>query len=112
MKPEQINIAIAKACGFKLQGWSHRQMPYWTDPNGHLSSVPNYCDDLNAMHEAEGGMRSHDRPTYQHQLDKICATSKDPHCSCWDFIHATASQRAEAFLRTLGLWVEDEKGTE
>jgi hypothetical protein len=28
----------------------------------------------------------------------------------WTAIHTTAAQRAEAFLRTLGLWVENGKG--
>lgn len=67
------------------------------------TDLPNYLTDLNAMHEAEkwliskGGL-----PTYEHFLryNEI----KDDNEPWFGSIHATASQRAEAFLRTLNLW--------
>jgi len=39
----------------------------------------------------------------------VCLNTGDPHGTCdykvlFGYIHATAAQRAEAFLRTLNLW--------
>lgn len=74
-------------------------------------SVPDYLNDLNAMHEAEKVLTMDQMRLYQ---DKLCwwinhyiyndrARSGPAHHS--DFvIHATAAQRAEAFLRTIGKW--------
>ncbi len=71
-------------------------------------SIPDYPADLNAMHEAEKvlsekpdnglGSLSHGNPKgrYLHRLVEVCGDSFP--------IYATASQRAEAFLRTLNLW--------
>ena len=57
--------------------------------------LPDYLNDLNAMHEAEKVIRERaDRvDSYLDQLDGAMSG-----------VHATAAQRAEAFLRTLGLW--------
>jgi hypothetical protein len=57
---------------------------------------PDYCNDLNAMHEAEKVLTFKDWEFYCDELGgsfQGCA-------------HATARQRAEAFLRTLGKWEE------
>ncbi len=106
MTPEAQKTAIAEACGWtnvaprivknvKHQG-DDRTVGIWSD-NGW---IPDYLNDLNAMHEAEkmlkGGMRS----KYDAELTLIC--SRD-----YNFIwESTASQRAEAFLRTIGKWEE------
>ena len=64
-----------------------------------VSDVPNYLNDLNAMHEAEfyipsgsGGFEQ-----YVDWLEKLTHDQENP-------ITATAAQRAESFLRTLNLW--------
>jgi hypothetical protein len=88
MKPEQQRVAIAEACGWKVQ----------------INTLPNYLHDLNAMHEAEelfyaksdtleGAERMRDYSKW------LCLIAKYP-------LHATATQRAEAFLRTIGKWEE------
>ena len=90
MTPEQQRIAIAESCRrLKVHGHS-------------VAGIPNYLNDLNAMHDAEkvlkGGMRS----KYDAELTLIC--SRD-----YNFIwESTASQRAEAFLRTIGKWEESQ----
>ena len=63
--------------------------------------LPDYCNDLNAMHEAEKVLEKmpEKRITYAHHL--MNAT-----CREWAAFHATAAQRAKAFLRTLNLWKE------
>lgn len=94
-------IAIAKACGWKVEqlksGW------LWTKP-GYTPRLnegpPPYTSCLNAMHEAENTLKGYDRIRYH---DILCGLLGNEN------IHgtfATADQRAEAFLKTLGLWVE------
>jgi hypothetical protein len=73
----------------------------WTSPE-----LWDWCNDLNAMHEAEKVLapKNWDRFSekwwdyYHHLLDGDVQKT----------IHATARQRAEAFLRTLGKWEEAE----
>ena len=55
--------------------------------------VPNYCRDLNAMHEAENSLTTSQMTTMSQYLYRRLGM-------LWGF--ATASQRAEAFLRTIG----------
>jgi len=61
--------------------------------------LPDYLSDLNAMHEAEKILNTNQAADYCELLRPII-------CGCWRLVHATAAQRAEAFLRTLGLWEE------
>lgn len=104
MSEEQINVAIAEACGWTdisqytqaVDGW------YGYEPeNGPHSQIPNFCNDLNAMHEAEkmlGEVHSIKSCEYDDWLQ-----STIEHDQKW---RATARQRAEAFLRTIGKWEE------
>ena len=54
MREEQINIAIAEACGWQFVTYKET---FAKPPNGgpcqYKEGIPNYCKDLNAMHEAE-----------------------------------------------------------
>lgn len=97
MTPEAQRIAIAEACGWthiknfhtmKIKGmWLGYPPvnPIINNPN----EIPDYLNDLNAMHEAEKVI-----------FEKDAIWSR----YCEDlFIHSTASQRAEEFLKTLGL---------
>lgn len=78
MTNNSINIAIAEIIGADL----------------HWKAAKDYCSDLNAMHEAEKVLTKEHCDSYEHRLGM---TVNRP----W---HATARQRAEAFLRTLGKW--------
>jgi hypothetical protein len=92
MTNDQINRAIAEACGC---------------PQCHAGVPPDFCCDLNAMHEAEAFLKSKDIRSYAFLLAQVLDTS--PTVDLDDQflnIHATARQRAEAFLRTLGKWEE------
>jgi len=65
--------------------------------------IPDYLNDLNAMHEAEKVMSDKNlyrKFIYLVVLDDPQNTTNEP---AW----ATASQRAEAFLRTIGKWVSE-----
>lgn len=77
------------------------------------SKSRNYPEDLNAMHEAEKMITPMQTMDYERQLaHQIYLADKDDywknrgkdiraHC-----FHATASQRAEAFLRAVSKWIE------
>jgi hypothetical protein len=94
MSDEQINIAIAGACG-------------WAHPSVKPYAFPNYSNDLNAMHEAEETLDLQKAGVFAEQLRvTVYRTTRLPHVDSGSFahVHATASQRAEAFLRTIGKW--------
>ena len=85
MKPEAQRIAIAEACG-------------WTDLD--------YTEDLNAMHDAEKMLTDEQDLEYSETLEQvvdgrfIANNAEDMR----RLRSATAAQRAEAFLRTIGKW--------
>jgi len=101
MTDEQINKAIAEACGWRVERlWTGEPHGKPIGEQGPFRELPDYCNDLNAMHEAEKvlidlGWAVLD---YDEELFLIIPARK------WN---ATARQRAEAFLKTLGKW-EDE----
>jgi hypothetical protein len=104
MTPKAQQIAIAEACG-----WVFAEMcPWapWVGPdNRNYKSPPDYLSDLNAMHEAEKVLTGafETCSDYQKQLIKVCGC--EGYLPSAQFLwHATAAQRAEAFLRTLNLW--------
>ena len=110
MTPEQQRIAIAEACGI-VGSFDNRWIKEYEKEggdaygftgfeNGELVFVPNYLNDLNAMHEAEKTLKLGMRNLYDANLDLI---AERDHCFIWE---TTAAQRAEAFLKTLGLWEE------
>jgi len=124
MKPEAQRIAIAEACG-----WQMIQRPLtdqdgeipghvevrWFHPKIHTSAYPlyalpqnppDYLNDLNAIHEAEKTLTRVQRVKFVTELCGLAGVKWKP-TSHFDTIHATAAQRAEAFLRTIGKWEDD-----
>jgi hypothetical protein len=92
MTDEQINIAIAQACGIDIE-------KYLMEEGGiNTSALPDYCNDLNAMHEAEKTLKLGLRSTYDAELGLLA--DRD-YCFIWE---TTARQRAEAFLKTINMW--------
>lgn len=108
MTDEQINAAIAEACGWEvfckpLGGCGFAA--YAKNPNGDPSpGIPDFCTDLNAMHEAEKVLGNR-LSAYGELLCEMTVVSERDFAECYIW-HATARQRAEAFLRTLGKWEE------
>lgn len=104
MTNEQINIAIFEIFGWK---WEPEKNSFFHPENGRLKPkyAPNYCNDLNAMHEAEKALHEKKKNTFAFMLAQVLDTSPTVDLSDQFLnIHATASQRAEAFLKTLGKW--------
>ena len=104
MTDEQINVAIATHCG-----WTDIRDDVWhganmgVDEHGLRSQIPSYCDDLNAMHEAEKTLTDTNMFVMAHYIERL-VSARGQH-----YFHATARQRAEAFLLTLGKWEEVQK---
>ena len=101
MTNEQINIAIAEACGWKYEK-NETHAPdgaFWWSKKPEF---PDFCNDLNAMHEAEMVLSNYHKVIknqsviYFHLLHDIAGNLA--------FRKATARQRAEAFLKTIGKW--------
>lgn len=92
MTPESQVIAIAEACGKNVEMYENgieRFLQFC-----YNSKIPDYLNDLNAMHEAEKIMSYDEFDEYYVQLSMKMVRP----------FHATAAQRAETFLRTLNLW--------
>lgn len=117
MTPEAQRITIAESVGYSVKECQDGFIE-WRNPDGgymgrHIPGVcpyevPNYTTDLNAMHEAEKTLLP-DLSRYGTELTKVCdqfaAENGYELLESWRTT-ATASQRAEAFLRTLNLWKE------
>ena len=112
MTNEQINIAIAEACGWEeednescwtVRCWTRDELGYCL----HEDELPNYCNDLNAMHEAEKTLILTKRKEYLWHLALICCNCEEG-SRTFETTTSTARQRAEAFLKTIGKW-EDAK---
>jgi len=110
MTNEQINAAIAEACGWtqikqERNGKFTGKKPYENSSTHIGFYVPDYCADLNAMHEAEKVLTKKQVREYQtYMYDMACEI--DNTYGRWMPYSATAAYRAEAFLRTLGKWEE------
>lgn len=111
MNKEKQRIAIAEACGWYPVSYHHlKHVQYWAHKElGSTQFLPDYVFDLNAMHEAEKVFNtSFHEAAYDNEVFRVVHREKMGNgVSTFDKIHATAAQRAEAFLRTLGKWEEE-----
>lgn len=107
MTDEQINAAIAEACGWTdihddpTWGWLGRP------PKSSGSGWPIllYTECLNAMHKAESVLTDDQYGLFSDYLyDTEC--KRQVQAKRWRWLSATARQRAEAFLRAIGRWEE------
>ena len=106
MKPELQSFKIAEVCGWRhLPGYQGA----WGTADGKRCYVLSaYCESLDAMHEAEKVLTIVQAASYWHLLHDL--SDADDNTGHWLDLkatgHATAALRAEAFLKTLGLWEE------
>jgi hypothetical protein len=114
MTPEQQRTAIAEACGWELVG-TLRGYPPYANKNRSLAfpphTIPDYINDLNAMHEAEKSLTTTDHQNaYYANIAEIawgCEETRDRQV-VFNQLTSTAAHRAEAFLRTIGKWKDSE----
>lgn len=109
MRDEQINIQIAKACGWREIEWSELTNPreariqklFCHSNDVHFCGwLPNYCNDLNAMHEAEMSLEKEDYLLYTDMLHS-CAIRNSWKNKKWRWISLPAKLRAETFVKFL-----------
>jgi len=96
MTPESQVIAIAEACGKNVEMYENsieRFLQFC-----YNSKIPDYLNDLNAMHEAIMSL------TLEDQCNMLEILRKDVLKFTAPTITATAEQCLEAFLKTLNLW--------
>ena len=93
-------------------GWTRRTITheaiggtktYWCDPDRNRendSEEGPSIESLDWMHELEGKLSEEQRTAYHFNLVSVC----DDGVSHWPTWYATAAQRREALLRTIGKW--------
>jgi len=107
MNDQEINVAIAEACGWTVfENTICDPRPIIKngvqtgDVNMNpVANLPDYCNDLNAMHKAEKTLLK--EGNHSHGCYCSYLFERVYNCMC-----ATARQRAEAFLKTIGGWKE------
>jgi len=115
MSPEKQRIVIAEA-----SEWTYEPeevcgviYPWLSESGDSYQELPDYLGDLNTCHEFEKTLSEEQKLKYYHYI--CVAVRKENGQSDHESIyaplhttHATATQRAEAFLRTIGKWEESE----
>jgi hypothetical protein len=109
MTDEQINITIAEHCGWTyIEELDNTYIDYsnskrdkiWGGINpktGDDDFIPDYCNDLNAMHEAEKTLGA-DIDAYADRCLEAAGILRI------DTVLLTARDKAEAFLKAIGEW--------
>jgi hypothetical protein len=113
MSDKEQRIAIAKACGWKVRKNARLAKPQGGEWQ-YMDEIPDYLNDLNAMHEAETlVIYSNDKlpKKYTQQIKAAICRDAGVRKAQMDFdmcITAPAVQRAEAFLRTINKWTTNQ----
>ena len=98
MSPEAQRIAIAESVGIRLHDGDHAPSNYT-----FVSDLPDYLNDLNAMHTAEKMLTEAQFGDYYFENLKI-AKGISRYTINRSMVCATSKQRAEAYLKTIGKW--------
>lgn len=110
MNPDKQRLKIAIAAGYRKTLCPAGEVE-WCGPApereliGRFASetvpsrIPDYPNSLDAMHAAEKALEAWQVAPYLKVLAKLTGNKNTVY-------HADAEQRAEAFLRVLGLWEE------
>jgi hypothetical protein len=114
MNEQKINQTIAKFVGwekFSTQTVNGEPVQYGFHKNSNQrfeSSIPNFCKDLNAMHEAEKQLSIDQEYSYGEELRKVSENvgPKGGHFTpngwgCYSLAHLNAKQKAQAFVKVI-----------
>lgn len=110
MKPEEQRIALAEWAGYvELDYETQARILYGRQGSrGALAKIPDYLNDLNAVHLLEMKLPFEQAEQFEDELCDIVVkyNEQQEKPAPWRFAvaHATASQRCEALLKTLNLW--------
>ena len=95
---EEKRVKVAELCGYTCRIKSEGSVigvPKDADSAFWMLEVPDYLNDLNAMHEVENEMTKNNALQYQYHLAQLLPAT------IWNLTRATAAQRAEAFVLTM-----------
>jgi hypothetical protein len=114
MSPEQQQAAIAKVCNDLFFKNAHG---VWCFMSPDLGRVEWNINDLNACHEMEQVLTPKYQPAkgesqWSEYLGWLGFFGENKTREVYECVRATAAQRAQAFLRTLGLWQESSTPTQ
>lgn len=111
MTPEEQRIALAEWAGWKYSpaansSIKHEAIMAWYRPGNspwHLEQLPDYLNDLNAVHELEMKLTDEEFDKFRWVLWDLV---KRGSVKEWERaqLSSTAAQRCEALLKTLNLW--------
>ena len=118
MTDNELRVKIAEACGWRHFGCTGCnatpcRCTEWIHEDRGPCSLPDYLNDLNAMHEAEKELTPEQQYEYGEHLAALCIGKEFherdddgdgfiPNGFGWFLaIHATARQRALAFVQTI-----------
>lgn len=136
MSPEKQRIAIAEFCGWKMETlpdsryecgshacrrdvhiqWNHPFGQYSpVEHEGFIGALPDYANDLNAIHEAELRLTDEQHNNFQAHLmgklrarilkqDELWQSGYDPIDRA--LLSAEAEDRAECVVKAIGKWEE------
>lgn len=112
MNAEKQRKAIGEHLGWKIypqEKVSHFGHLLAIDPDGKDAFMPDFLNDLNAMHEAISTLKDQDYLLYidyQTRLGYVVArdNSGEEEGTPIALVDASASQRAESFLKTVERW--------
>lgn len=113
MSPEQINVAIAEACGFSDIIGGHGFHQKMSDEKSKECggrwrfSIPDYHTDLNACAKMEKWLRGTDEQYHNDPVIHERWRSYQDYLTRKFGVSAPAPDRCEVFLKVLGLWKED-----
>lgn len=110
MTDDEIRIAVSESVGWMCIGpctCGHKE-PCGLHPDPHRASgrihLPNYLEDLNAIHAVEKTLTFAEAGEYERLLAAV-SKPRDGSCPTPSY-HYSARQRCEAYLRTIGKWRE------
>ncbi len=122
MTNDEINAAIAEHCGWRNIKEIDYQ-PIGTDPyidgpdqewvgihpesgsdSDEYEIIPDYCNDLNAMHEAENTFKNLIQQFFYAEYLGDCHSFEKGEYPTFRFVNSIAKLRAIAFLKTIGKW--------
>lgn len=102
MTPQEINIAIAEWRGWEFAEKESRRVGYQVfrspDKKQISAILPDCYGDLNACHEAEMKLTASKHTDFCGELTRIAGS--------YGAYSATAPQRCESLLRTIGKWID------
>jgi len=103
MTKEQQRIVIAEICGWSRTSSTSGLVEAWQKGAEYTTKLPDYPNDLNAMHEAEKALSEEQWIAYIEILGTVM-----PDARLRSYVHATAAQRAKAFLETFNKWTPND----